>query len=165
VRAHSDGLGRGSEFTVRLPASSSPPRADDRAGRATPPPRTDRTRRVLVVDDNRDAAEMISQLLEEAGHEVQTAVDASQALSMADAFHPQIAILDIGLPVIDGYSLGRELRARMGRATPVLIALTGYGQEQDQRRSAEAGFTSHVVKPVDADGLIDLVAGLDAGPR
>ncbi len=74
-----------------------------------------------------------------------------------DAFRPQVAILDIGLPVMDGYTLGRELRARLGDATPILIALTGYGQEQDQRRSEEAGFASHLVKPIDARKLIQLV--------
>ena len=105
------------------------------------------------MDDNRDAAEMISSLLADAGHEVQIASDPSQALSMADAFRPQVAILDIGLPVMDGYTLGRELRARLGDATPILIALTGYGQEQDKRRSAEAGFAFHLVKPVDAERL------------
>jgi CheY-like chemotaxis protein len=114
-------------------------------------------RRVLVVDDNRDAADMISILLSNVGHQVETAGDASQALSAVDAFRPQVAILDIGLPVMDGYTLGRELRARLGSATPILIALTGYGQEEDQRRSAEAGFASHLVKPVDAKKLIQLV--------
>jgi len=121
------------------------------------PAHNDIARRVLVVDDNRDAAEMISLLLSRAGHQVEIAADASQALLTADAFRPQVAILDIGLPVMDGYALGRELRARLGSATPVLIALTGYGQEQDQRRSAEAGFASHLVKPVDARQLVHLV--------
>jgi CheY-like chemotaxis protein len=90
---------------------------------------------------------------------VQIAADASQALSAAALFGPEIAILDIGLPVMDGYALGRELRARLGASTPILIALTGYGQEQDQRRSAEAGFSYHLVKPVDAQRLIRLVGG------
>ena len=84
--------------------------------------------------------------------------DPSQALSAADAFRPQVAILDIGLPVMDGYTLGRELRARLGDATPILIALTGYGQEQDQRRSEEAGFSLHLVKPVDAETLMNILA-------
>jgi len=86
--------------------------------------------------------------------------DPSQALTAADAFRPQIAVLDIGLPVMDGYALGRELRTRLGSATPVLIALTGYGQERDQRRSAEAGFAAHLVKPVDAKKLVNLVEAL-----
>jgi CheY-like chemotaxis protein len=119
-------------------------------------------RRVLVVDDNRDAAEMISAVLESSGHDVRIAEDASQALSLADVFHPQLAVLDIGLPVMDGYTLGRELRARMGAEAPILIALSGYGQEEDQRRSEQAGFASHLVKPVDAERLIGLVEKLVA---
>jgi CheY-like chemotaxis protein len=120
---------------------------------------------VLVVDDNRDAARMIGQLLINAGQLVEIAGDASEALAVADAFAPHVAILDIGLPVMDGYTLGRELRVRMGPATPVLIALTGYGQEQDQRRSDEAGFAFHLVKPVDSHKLIHLVDALAAGRR
>jgi PAS domain S-box-containing protein len=154
---HSDGPNRGSTFTVRLPASA-PVAADVNAARTTTGRiASDSARRVLVVDDNRDAADMIALLLSRAGHEVATAADASQALSVAIAFQPQIAVLDIGLPVMDGYALGRELRARLGGATPILIALTGYGQEQDQRRSAEAGFAAHLVKPVDATRLLQLV--------
>ena len=157
VSALSEGPGRGSTFTMRLPASA--PLAVSASGpdAAVRPANNDIARRVLVVDDNRDAAEMISLLLSRAGHQVEIAADASQALLTADAFRPQVAILDIGLPVMDGYALGRELRARLGSATPVLIALTGYGQEQDQRRSAEAGFASHLVKPVDARQLVHLV--------
>jgi PAS domain S-box-containing protein len=155
--AHSDGPNRGSTFTVRLPASASVP-ADVNAARSpTGRIASDNARRVLIVDDNRDAAEMISILLSRAGHDVARAADASQALSVAGEFQPQVAVLDIGLPVMDGYALGRELRARLGSATPILIALTGYGQEQDQRRSAEAGFAAHLVKPVDAARLIELI--------
>ncbi len=158
VDAYSDGPGRGSEFTVRLPASTrpaDPANAPTRAAQAEIA--GDRIRRVLVVDDNHDGAEMISNLLAGAGHEVQVANDPSQALSLVDAFRPQVAILDIGLPVMDGYTLGRELRARLGGDKPILIALSGYGQEQDKRRSQEAGFTMHLVKPVDAETLTHLV--------
>jgi CheY-like chemotaxis protein len=160
VTAHSDGPGRGSEFVLRLPASSVPAPPAEAPGRVGRRPGGDRAKRVLVVDDNRDAADMISQLLEDAGHDVKTAYDVSQALSLADGFHPEVAILDIGLPVMDGYALGRELRARLASAPPVLVALTGYGQERDLHRSAEAGFTSHLVKPVDVEGLIHLVDAL-----
>jgi len=165
VSALSEGPGRGSTFTVRLPASEAPAVSTNGPDAAVRPAINDIARRVLVVDDNRDAAEMISLLLSRAGHQVEIAADASQALSTADAFRPQVAILDIGLPVMDGYALGRELRARMGSATPVLIALTGYGQEQDQRRSAEAGFASHLVKPVDARHLVHLVDELGIRAR
>ena len=160
VAAHSAGQGRGSKFTMRLPAAVAhapaavPPRAAAAADRG------DLGRRILVVDDNRDAAEMVALLLSRAGHQVEIAGDASQALSAVDGFRPQVAILDIGLPVMDGYTLGRELRARLGDATPILIALTGYGQEQDLLRSEEAGFARHLVKPIDARKLIQLVDSL-----
>jgi CheY-like chemotaxis protein len=163
VAAHSDGPGHGSTFTVRLPASGRPVRPAVPAG--VPPWGTaDFAQRVLVVDDNRDAAEMLSVVLSRAGHEVEIAGDALQALHAADTFRPQVAILDIGLPVMDGYTLGKEMRARLGAATPILIALTGYGQDQDRRRSAEAGFASHLVKPVDAQTLIHIVDELARGP-
>ena len=116
--------------------------------------------RVLVVDDNHDGAEMISYLLTAAGHEVQVANDPSQALWLADAFRPQVAILDIGLPVMDGYMLAQELRARLGRTAPILIALTGYGHDQDRRRSDEAGFALHLVKPVDVEKLLQALDAL-----
>jgi PAS domain S-box-containing protein len=160
VSAHSAGVGQGSEFTLRLPASAPPD------GLADVPVRRSREisagcgHRILVVDDNRDAASTIGRFLSEVGYEVQLAGDASQALSAALVVRPHVAVIDIGLPVMDGYTLGRELRARMGGAAPELIALTGYGQEQDQRRSAEAGFAAHLVKPVDAEKLTRLVDAL-----
>ena len=158
VTAHSDGRGRGSEFTVRLPASRqpAPPPTPKR-----PAPRRAfaRGHRVLVVDDNRDGAQMISGLLREAGYEVRIAGDGSEALSLARlppaGRHPRHR------PAGDGRLHARARAARAARdAAPVLIALTGYGQEQDQRRSAEAGFTLHLVKPVDADRLNCLVDAL-----
>jgi PAS domain S-box-containing protein len=160
VSAASGGLGQGSEFIVRLPASTSPAEPVSAPEQARRRPAAATGRRVLVVDDNRDGAEMIAGLLTESGYEVQIAGDASQALSVAGAFCPHVAILDIGLPVMDGYALGRELRARGGTGAPILIALSGYGQERDQRRSAEAGFTFHLVKPVDAQRLTHLVGAL-----
>ncbi len=161
VSAYSDGPGRGSEFTVRLPAAG-PPVPSARAIRPTtaPPASGVRAKRVLVVDDNRDGARLIAAVLAEAGHEVEIAYDPSQALSLADPFRPQVVILDIGLPVMDGYALGQELRTRLGGEPPVLIALTGYGQERDKRRSEEAGFSEHLVKPVDAETLVRVVAGI-----
>jgi CheY-like chemotaxis protein len=158
VSAHSDGPDRGSEFIVRLPASVTPGLSRDDPHRASSP-RTARRRvqRILVVDDNRDGAQMICHVLAGAGHDVKVANDPSQALSSADVFRPQVAILDIGLPVMDGYMLARELRARLSDPAPILIALTGYGQDRDRRRSEEAGFRSHLVKPVDAKMLVRLV--------
>jgi len=158
VDAHSDGPGRGSEFTVRLPASTRPAHAASAPAPGVPPETApDGVRRVLVVDDNQDAAETISNLLGDAGHEVRVAHEPSQALSLADAFRPQIALLDIGLPGMDGRTLGRELRVRLGDARPILIALSGSGQEQDKRRSEEAGFAVHLVKPVYAETLLNLI--------
>jgi PAS domain S-box-containing protein len=163
VAATSDGPGLGSEFTVRLPASTRPvvearPAARSAVVRARAP------RRVLVVDDNRDAAEMIAEVLSAAGHDVRVANDPAQALREADTFHPQVAILDIGLPVMDGYALGGELRERPGRTPPTLIALTGYGQWQDRRRSQEAGFALHLVKPIDANMLVHMLDALVGTP-
>jgi signal transduction histidine kinase len=159
--AHSDGLGRGSEFTVRLPAAEGHVQSARAVPQGTRPQvSTEHARRVLVVDDNRDGAQMIAHFLVDAGHEVEVAYDPSQALSLADPFRPQVAILDIGLPVMDGYTLGRELRVRLGDGTPILIALTGYGHERDKARSEEAGFSSHLVKPVDGEALVRLVTSL-----
>jgi len=103
---------------------------------------------------------MIGELLMAAGYDVRIADDASQALSLADGLRPHIAILDIGLPVMDGYALGRELLQRLHESPPILIALTGYGQERDRRRSEEAGFTLHLVKPVEAERLNEIVDAL-----
>ena len=158
VSAHSDGLGRGSEFTVRLPASA--PRLDAQPASADGPRRLagTRSKRVLVVDDNRDGGQMISAVLAGAGHDVQVVADPSHALLVSATFRPQVAILDVGLPVMDGYALGQELRARSPGDPPVLIALTGYGQSEDKRRSEEAGFSLHLVKPVSAELLLGFLA-------
>jgi PAS domain S-box-containing protein len=160
VSAHSAGVGQGSEFALRLPASAPSDATADVPIRRAREISAGCGHRVLVVDDNRDAASTIGRLLSEVGYEVRLADDASAALSAALAIRPHVAVIDIGLPVMDGYTLGRELRGRMGGAAPELIALTGYGQEQDQRRSAEAGFAAHLVKPVDAEKLTRLVDAL-----
>jgi PAS domain S-box-containing protein len=166
VDAASEGVGQGSEFTVRLPAAGAEVLAPPPRSLTPPPPRLgERAQRILVVDDNRDGAGMISDVLGGAGFDVKVAHDPSVALSMADGFRPQVAILDIGLPVMDGYALGRELRARLGGAAPILVALTGYGQEQDKRLSKAAGFVRHLVKPVDAEALLRTVTSLVEPPR
>ena len=164
VCAASAGSGQGSEFTVRLPVAEMSDEAAVGGDRAPALP-TFRTngKRVLVVDDNQDAAELIMAVLESAGHQVQVAHDPIKALSVAVGFQPQIAILDVGLPVMDGYALGRELLARQREAAPILVALTGYGQEQDRRRSTDAGFSAHLVKPVSATMLVHLLEALNEG--
>jgi CheY-like chemotaxis protein len=164
VNALSDGPGCGSEFVVRLPASVAERIPEDSpAGGTWPRGANILKKRVLVVDDNRDVTGMTAALLELAGYEVRTANDPSQALALAASFLPQIAIIDIGLPVIDGYTLGRELRARLAGAAPVLIALTGYSQDEDRTRSRQAGFAFHLVKPVDADELVRILDSLVTG--
>jgi PAS domain S-box-containing protein len=160
VRARSDGAGCGSEFEVRLPALR--PDADVSERRKTPAPGTHdvlRDKRVLVVDDNVDAADLLSDLLEGLGYETRTAYDGPSALEAAAAFDPDIALLDIGLPAMDGYELARRLRGSPPSAKPLrLIALTGYGRETDRTQTAAAGFDHHMVKPID-------IAGLDAALR
>jgi signal transduction histidine kinase len=147
VSAHSEGPGKGSEFSIRLPAArvrASTPRIE------MPDAASARTGiRVLVVDDNEDAAMLMADALAHKGFDTRTAAEANEALALFDTFHPEVAILDIGLPVIDGYQLARELRARPGGDRLYLIALTGYGQAMDRERALAAGFDHHLVKPVD----------------
>jgi CheY-like chemotaxis protein len=112
-------------------------------------------RRVLVVDDNEDAAEMLGAALRHIGHEVVIVHDGAQALAALERFEPQAAVLDIGLPVMDGYELARRLRENVRSC--LLIALTGYGQETDRARSAAAGFDTHLVKPVDLQELASMI--------
>ena len=121
-------------------------------------------RRILLVDDNEDAAELLSMLLADAGHTVEIAHDAATALSLASGLAPDVALLDIGLPVMDGYQLGSELRRRLGAQSPALVALTGYGQEKDRQRTAAAGFAAHLVKPIDPQQLLTLIEDL-VNPR
>jgi PAS domain S-box-containing protein len=119
-----------------------------------------RAQRILVVEDNEDAAYLLSVLLQGAGHEVRVANDPHTALVITETFLPDVAILDIGLPMMDGYELGTRLRAKLEPHSPQLIALSGYGQLHDRQRSAEAGFGVHLVKPVDPDKLLGTVDGL-----
>ena len=113
--------------------------------------------RILVVDDNEDGAESLALLLELAGHEVRTASSASSALEIAPAFQPEVLLLDIGLPGMDGYELARRLRQSSLSRDAILIAVTGYGQESDKLRSAQAGFAHHLVKPIDPEALEQLL--------
>jgi CheY-like chemotaxis protein len=115
-------------------------------------------KRILIVDDNQDAADLLAEAVSSLGHEVAIARDGPTALAAAQAFHPEIALLDLGLPVMDGYELARRLRA-LGRPELRLVAITGYGQDSDRRRSLEAGFEQHLVKPLDLGYLERLLAG------
>ena len=166
VWAESEGHGRGSTFVVELPrsaamVSSDPPPVRAAAGVAGVPTPSHRHDRVLVVDDNEDARIILTDALESMGYEVRSAADGPSALAIARDFAPRLAVLDIGLPVMDGYELAQQLRAALGGAELRLIALTGYGQESDRRRSREAGFDAHLVKPI---VLEDLASALDASP-
>jgi two-component system CheB/CheR fusion protein len=157
VEVRSDGPGRGSEFIVRLPVLEWTPvpaegRGDDAARPPAPP------RRVLVVDDNVDAAESLLMLLRVRGHEVRVAYDGSAAIDAARRFRPEVVLLDIGLPGISGYEVARRLRREPGLEGTVLVALTGYGQEKDRQQSQEAGFDAHLTKPADPAALEKLLA-------
>src|SRR6266446_5148490 len=155
VAAQSGGPGKGSTFTVRLPATQ----VNDARSRADSgsPVTVARARRILLVDDNEDAAAMLAEILATAGHEVRTAGDGPTALQSASTFRPDLAVLDIGLPAMDGYELAARLRAQAGAAAPILIALSGYGQESDRARSEAAGFAVHLVKPIDAMELLSTI--------
>ncbi|HVJ29306.1 MAG TPA: response regulator [Gammaproteobacteria bacterium] len=146
VNITSDGPGLGTEVSVRLPCISEV--VQHSVVQPAPPP-TRGGKRVLVVDDNADAAESIAVLLEMEGHQVKTVTDAMQALSCLEAFAPQVAIIDIGLPGMNGYELAAGIRANCMRPKPLLIALTGYGQAEDFDRSRDAGFDHHFVKPAE----------------
>jgi PAS domain S-box-containing protein len=164
VEAHSDGLGEGAEFVVRLPllAGQRPePSAEadgERQDGAAP------GHRLLVVDDNRDAALSLAMLLRLQGHEVHVAHDGPSALEVAKSLRPALVFLDIGMPGMDGYEAARRLRQTPGFEKTVLAALTGWGQREDRRRSAEAGFDHHLVKPPDPKAVEDLLASLPKQP-
>jgi CheY-like chemotaxis protein len=111
---------------------------------------------VLVVDDNRDAAEVLVETLGALGYSTRVAFDGHEALAVAQAFSPQLAFVDIGLPGLDGYELAARLRKAAAGSAPVLVAVTGYGQEADQRRSREAGFAVHLTKPVELARLVEI---------
>jgi PAS domain S-box-containing protein len=161
IEATSAGLGRGSEFVVRFPTlpeqhPGEKARAAGRGGASELP-----RRRVLVVDDNQDAADSLAMLLRLAGQDVRSAYDGPSALAQAKDFQPALVFLDIGMPGMDGYETARRLRGEPGLRGVVLVAVTGWGQEEDRRRSAEAGFDCHMVKPVEPKALDGLLAGLE----
>jgi CheY-like chemotaxis protein len=152
IRAESAGVGMGSTFTVRLPLA--------RGKLAKPTETRDETRdcarphRVLIVDDNTDAAETLRLLLESlGGGEVRTASNGADALKTAATLHPDVVLLDLSMPDMDGYELARRMRAESWGKGVLLVALTGWGQDQHRRRSHEAGFDRHMIKPADAEAL------------
>jgi len=155
VAAWSAGPGQGSEFTVRLPAAAVP--AGEAAGAEGAARPMVVPRRVLVVEDSPDARQSLRLLLELAGHHVETCEDGPSGLAKLGAFQPDVALIDLGLPGMDGYAVARELRRRPDTRAIRLVAVTGYGQADDRRRALAAGFDQHVTKPVDATMLDELL--------
>jgi two-component system CheB/CheR fusion protein len=162
VAGASDGPGHGSEFTVRLPTAVGAgvwgAEADAWPALATAPPR-----RILVVDDNRDAADSLAGVLATADHEVRTVYDGPSALEAARAWPPDYVLLDIGLPGIDGYEVARRLRSEPAPGRVVLVAVTGYAHDDVRRRARDAGFDAHLAKPVDLRALDRLLVDAAAG--
>jgi PAS domain S-box-containing protein len=153
IAAASEGHGRGAQFTVRLPVET--------AGTPPPPPAVigpDRSRSILIVEDNEDSRESLRLLLESLGHRVIEAGDGQHGLALALHHRPEVVLIDLGLPGLDGYEVARALRASPSGSSTALIALTGYGQADDRRRSKEAGFDAHLVKPVSHHVLSSVIA-------
>ncbi len=147
IEAHSEGPGKGSEFVVRIPAAH--PAGEGLREPASPDHASGTRQRVLLADDNVDFASSMALLLSSQGHDVRVAHDGAEALEVAEAFQPDIAFLDIGMPKVHGYEVARRMRKGPRTARCRLVAVTGWGQEEDKRRAREAGFDRHVVKPVD----------------
>ncbi len=160
VEAFSEGPGMGSEFLVRLPLAEAPARSN---GHAAPARAENGACRVLVVDDNRDGAKCLAMMLELFGHETHLGYDGREALALAEQHRPQVVLLDIGLPALNGYEVAKQIRASEWGRGMLLVAQTGWGQEDDKARAEEAGFDHHLVKPIDPTALRNLLA--EIGPR
>jgi signal transduction histidine kinase/CheY-like chemotaxis protein len=156
VSAHSEGLGKGSEFVVRLPAlkpSAAPlPSCGPAALVGASVPAAATARRILLIEDNADARETLSLLLRMLGHHIESATTGPEGVARAIASRPQIALIDLGLPGLDGFEVARQIRAALGEAV-LLVALSGYTQEEDRRRAHEAGFNAHLPKPIELEEL------------
>jgi CheY-like chemotaxis protein len=162
VEARSEGLGKGSEFVVRLPLSTQALDQDHGrgAGQHYPQPPSPSGYRLLVVDDNQDAANSLAMLLKLQGHEVRVAFSGMAALEMTKSYTPDVVFLDIGMPGMDGYEVARQMRQQPGLEKVVLAALTGWGQQEDRRRTTEAGFNHHLVKPPEPKVVENVLAEL-----
>jgi CheY-like chemotaxis protein len=161
VIAHSQGSGTGSEFVLTLPVLAEP-KVQPAPATAAPRDKTLRPLRILVVDDNRDAAKSLALLLKLRGHKAQLAFDGHDAVAQAAANDPQVILLDIGLPRMNGYDACRAIRELPTATRPMVIALTGWGQDEDRRRTAEAGFDAHLVKPVNYHELTEMLEAFDS---
>jgi CheY-like chemotaxis protein len=163
VQARSAGVGQGSEFEVRLPTVA----AQTRPSAPSPSSAVATTggRRVLIVDDNQDGAESLSLMLRFAGHQAETAHDGLQAIEAAETLRPEAILLDIGLPGLNGYEVCRRIREQPWGANVLMVAVTGWGQDEDRQRSRDAGFDMHMVKPVDPEAILRLLASSPTGAR
>jgi CheY-like chemotaxis protein/anti-sigma regulatory factor (Ser/Thr protein kinase) len=155
VEAASEGPGRGSVFTLRLPLAAAPPATATSLGGSMT---SSVPRRVLMIEDYADARDSLRALLELSGHEVREAADGRTGVELALRLQPDVVLIDIGLPGLDGYDVARRIRSAPQGHRMVLAAVTGYGQPEDRRRAEEAGFDAHLVKPVDPDQLTELLA-------
>ena len=160
IAAHSEGAGLGSEFVIRLPLLREATQSGDGRESTAPEDAAPVRRRILVADDNADALQTLATVLELGGHEVFSASNGSLALESAERHLPEVALLDIGMPLLDGYEVARRIRAQVWGKRITLVALTGWGQDSDRRRSQEAGFDSHLVKPLDLAKLTQLLSRL-----
>lgn len=165
IVADSQGPGMGSEFTVLLPLSAAAAAEAAAPARSDAAPASGRVLRILVVDDNRDGAESMAMMLRVSADEVLTAYDGREALAIAARFRPDLVLLDLGLPVLDGLETCRQLRARPGGDAMLIVAQTGWGQDEDRRRTREAGFDHHIVKPGDPALLFEWLEELRRGGR
>jgi CheY-like chemotaxis protein len=158
ITAQSDGPGTGSTFTITLPVSHAAP--------AVSSPHVDAPMmngRVVIVDDNQDAARTMAMLVEKLGGSARTAYDAESGISAVRAFRPDIVLLDIGMPGMDGYEACRRIRQQPSERPVIVVAVTGWGQDQDKQRALDAGFDAHLTKPVDPAALAQLLAGSPVG--
>jgi len=161
VEARSEGPGKGSEFILRLPVVHAEVQ-EDSVHEIPPQPHTNSSRRILVVDDNRDAAASLTMILKLMGNDVHTAYDGEAGIEEAASFRPELIFLDIGMPRLNGYDVARHIREQPWSKSMTLVALTGWGQEEDRRRSEQAGFDRHIVKPAEPAALERLLASLTA---
>ncbi len=165
ITALSQGVGKGSEFIVRIP-NASPGLFPGRVLTATSEaPVIGSNYRIVIADDSRDSADSLGMLLQLAGHEVHIAYDGETALEMAERYRPDVMLLDIGMPTLNGYQVSQQIRGKLWGQSLVLIAQTGWGQNRDRELSRAAGFDHHLVKPVDPSQLESLLRSLIAATR
>jgi CheY-like chemotaxis protein len=159
----SEGIGRGSTFTITLPLDQGPDVPEDQTLNSSDALTTDSEpcspKSVVLVEDNEDMRESMKELLIGLGHTVHTATDGKSGAELILRIEPDVAIVDLGLPVFDGYQVAAQVRSRLGRERVRLVAMTGYGQDSDRARTREAGFDTHLVKPADLSAVIDVLSG------